>query len=188
MPGNAALPGPGGSTTRARWWKEGVTRVVRTVKWVDPRGGGSWTAAPWYNDKYSTAEPDWHMRGDAAGLARVDPILGAPVFAAVFANSPLVFGAFPSLHAAYAVLAAIFIGDQFPWLRFGRRVRIPTAVLGMAYAAGIWWATMYLAPHYLIDLLGGGALAVACYTAARKRIGEVRRALVQGIGAGGMEG
>ncbi|KAJ3366865.1 Aureobasidin resistance protein Aur1 [Allomyces arbusculus] len=207
MPGNAALPGPGGSTTRA-WWKEGVARVVRTVRWVDMRAGmlkayvvvfaccnlaGVMiqyllpTAAPWYNDKYGTAEPDRHMHGDAAGLSRVDAILGAPVYTTVFANSPLVFGAFPSLHAAYAVLAAIFVGDQFPWLHFGK-APFPMAVLGTAYAAGMWWATMYFAHHYLIDLLGGGALAVACYVAARKRITEVRRALVEGGETRGIDG
>ncbi|KNE66841.1 hypothetical protein AMAG_11324 [Allomyces macrogynus ATCC 38327] len=111
------------------------------------------------------------------------------VFACCNLAGVMCFGAFPSLHAAYAVLAAIFVGDQFPWLHIGK-VRIPTAVLGTVYAAGMWWATMYFAHHYLIDLLGGSALAVACYLAARKKITEVRRALVEGgeVETGGIDG
>lgn len=57
--------------------------------------------------------------------------------------------AFPSLHAAYPVLAALFL-----------RSRHPRAAWAMwAYAAIVWFAIVYTGHHYLIDAIGGGLLA-----------------------------
>jgi membrane-associated phospholipid phosphatase len=61
--------------------------------------------------------------------------------------------AFPSLHAAYPVLVALFVLE--------RRRGVALALL--AYAALIWFATMYTGHHYLIDAIGGGLLAVIAY-------------------------
>jgi membrane-associated phospholipid phosphatase len=61
--------------------------------------------------------------------------------------------AFPSLHAAYPVLAALFLWS------YSKR-----AALGMLlYAGVVWFAIMYLGHHRAIDGIGGIVLAVATY-------------------------
>jgi len=65
--------------------------------------------------------------------------------------------AFPSLHAAYPVLAFLFLRERWPrwsWLM-------------LAYAAVVWFAIMYLGHHYLVDALGGLLYAVVAYTVVR---------------------
>ncbi|KAG0072598.1 Aureobasidin resistance protein Aur1 [Linnemannia elongata] len=94
------------------------------------------------------------MPGDPGGLARVDDILGVEMYKTTFTASPLVFGAFPSLHSADAWQLAFFLVYIF-----GPRA-IPFAVL---YVFWIWWATMYLGHHYVVDLVGGGAYAVVAF-------------------------
>lgn len=94
------------------------------------------------------------MPGDPGGLARVDDILGLSMYKTTFTASPLVFGAFPSLHSACAWQIAFFLV-----FTFGPRA-IPFV---MAYVFWIWWATMYLGHHYVVDLVGGGAYAVVAF-------------------------
>jgi membrane-associated phospholipid phosphatase len=60
------------------------------------------------------------------------------------------FAAFPSLHAAYATLFAVFA-----W-RLNRKV----GVVAIAVAVGVYFSTLYLGQHYLIDLIGGAAYAL----------------------------
>lgn len=61
--------------------------------------------------------------------------------------------AFPSMHAAYPVLAFLFLAERsraaaFAWL----------PAVGL-----IWFATVYLGHHYVVDLLGGAAYALVAY-------------------------
>ncbi len=61
--------------------------------------------------------------------------------------------AFPSLHAAYPILAYLFLREYWPrwsWLM-------------LVYAGVVWFAIMYLGHHYLVDALGGLLYAVAAY-------------------------
>jgi membrane-associated phospholipid phosphatase len=55
------------------------------------------------------------------------------------------FAAFPSLHAAYAVLFAIYA------LRLNRIL----GLVVLAIACGVFFSTIYLGQHYMIDLIGG---------------------------------
>jgi membrane-associated phospholipid phosphatase len=79
--------------------------------------------------------------------------------------------AFPSLHAAYPILAFLFLRDHWP----------RAAWLMLVYAAAVWFSVMFLGHHYLVDALGGLAYAVAAYLVVRSavsgRIGEWWRAL-----------
>jgi membrane-associated phospholipid phosphatase len=61
--------------------------------------------------------------------------------------------AMPSLHAAYAVFVAAYV----VWL-WGRR-----ASPVLALPIGVGFATVYLGHHYVIDLVAGGGLALACF-------------------------
>jgi membrane-associated phospholipid phosphatase len=61
--------------------------------------------------------------------------------------------AFPSLHAAYPILAFLFLRRFWP----------RASLLMLGYSAVVWFAIMYLGHHYLVDALGGLVYAVAAY-------------------------
>ncbi|KAF9358744.1 Aureobasidin resistance protein Aur1 [Mortierella sp. AD094] len=112
-------------------------------------------APPWYETNYGAFEPaTYSMPGSPGGLARVDDILGLDMYKSTFTASPLVFGAFPSLHSACAWQLAFFLV-----FIFGPR-SIPFVV---GYVFWIWWATMYLGHHYVVDLVGGAGYAVVAF-------------------------
>ncbi|KAF9933127.1 Aureobasidin resistance protein Aur1 [Linnemannia zychae] len=112
-------------------------------------------APPWYETNYGSFEPaTYSMPGSPGGLARVDDILGTNMYKSTFTASPLVFGAFPSLHSACAWQLAFFLVYIF-----GPR-SIPFVV---GYVFWIWWATMYLGHHYVVDLVGGAGYAVVAF-------------------------
>lgn len=112
---------------------------------------------PWYENMYGLAPANYGMQGSPAGLARIDLLFGIDMYTTNFtSNSPLVFGAFPSLHAGNAVLCALFMSHCFPKLR-------PVFI---GYTVWLWWATMYLSHHYAVDLVGGSIIsAIAFYIA-----------------------
>ncbi|RDW73897.1 PAP2-domain-containing protein [Coleophoma crateriformis] len=112
---------------------------------------------PWYENMYGLAPANYSMEGSPAGLARIDKLFGLDMYTTNFTASPLVFGAFPSLHSGNAVLEALFMSHCFPKLR----------PLVIAYAMWMWWATMYLSHHYAVDLVGGGILAAIVFYVAK---------------------
>ena len=112
-------------------------------------------APPWYSAPDVTGgAPVLAAAADPAALARVDELLGIHYFARFYARSEYVFGAMPSLHVAYAVLAA-----RVTW-PLGGRLRVATLV----FAALIAYGAMYLRHHYLLDVLAGGLLGLAVAT------------------------
>ncbi|PBP15540.1 PAP2-domain-containing protein, partial [Diplocarpon rosae] len=58
---------------------------------------------PWYENMYGLAPANYSMEGSPAGLARIDKLLGVDMYTTNFTASPLVFGAFPSLHSGNAM-------------------------------------------------------------------------------------
>ena len=77
---------------------------------------------------------------------------GTALFALTFGEiSPDPVAAFPSLHAAYPFLAYLFL----------RRVGGPVARAMLAYTGAAWFSIVYLGDHYVVDVLGGIAYAVA---------------------------
>ena len=93
------------------------------------------------------------MQGSPGGLARIDAIFHTTTYTAGFSSAPVVFGAFPSLHAGDATMAALFVSHFWPWLR-------PYA---WGYCGVLYWATMYLTHHYLIDVVVGACMATAFF-------------------------
>ncbi len=69
--------------------------------------------------------------------------------------NPNQYAAFPSLHASYPVLAAVYAWSRYRLL----------AVALMFWSAGVWFAIVYLGEHYVVDALFG-LLYVAVATAA----------------------
>ncbi len=61
--------------------------------------------------------------------------------------------AFPSLHAAYPIVAALVLRERWPRL----------GMLMAAYAAVVWVAIVYLGHHYVVDAIGGAVYAAASY-------------------------
>ena len=110
-------------------------------------------AAPWYEVIYGLTPATYDVPGSPGGLARIDALFGGNGYQTAFSNSPLVFGAFPSLHAGWATLGALFI-THF-WDGTPRYV--------WTYVGVLYWSTMYLTHHYLIDVVGGACLATAFF-------------------------
>jgi len=100
---------------------------------------------PWYENKYGLAPANYSIPGSPAGLARLDHLFGIDLYTSKFTASPMVFGAFPSLHAGSATIEALFMSHVFPQYR----------MLFFLYTLWLWWATMYLSHHYAVDLVGG---------------------------------
>jgi len=110
-------------------------------------------SAPWYELIYGLTPATYAVRGSPGGLARIDAIFHSSGYKLAFNNSPLVFGAFPSLHAGWATLEALFISHFFP----------DKAQYIWGYASVLYWSTMYLTHHYLIDVVGGACLATVFF-------------------------
>ncbi|KII84796.1 hypothetical protein PLICRDRAFT_45603 [Plicaturopsis crispa FD-325 SS-3] len=110
-------------------------------------------AAPWYELIYGLTPANYSMPGSAGGLARIDALFHSHGYHTAFSNSPVVFGAFPSLHAGSATMEALFVSHFFPQMT--RYV--------YAYAGVLYWATMYLTHHYLVDVVAGACLSVAVF-------------------------
>lgn len=113
-------------------------------------------APPWFIHMYGPdADANYDMPGYAAGLTRIDVTLGTHMHSKGFHKSPIVFGAFPSLHSAMAVQVFLFI---FYFARF-RILR----VLALMFVYVQWWGTIYLDHHFKIDLIAGCAYALISF-------------------------
>ncbi|KAI1139372.1 PAP2-domain-containing protein [Hypoxylon sp. FL0543] len=113
---------------------------------------------PWYERLHGLEPAKYGMQGSPAGLARIDALFGVDMYTTSFTTAPVPFGAFPSLHAADAILEALFISYCFPKLKG----------LCIFYVCWICWATMYLNHHYAVDLLGGGIIAYSIFFVVKK--------------------
>lgn len=110
-------------------------------------------APPWYKNLYGLEPANYSMSGSPGGLGRIDAILGFDMYTTAFSNSPIIFGAFPSLHSACTVMDVLFLCWLFPKYR----------VVWWGWATWLWWSTMYLTHHYFIDLIGGAILTLLVF-------------------------
>jgi PAP2 superfamily len=85
----------------------------------------------------------------------------------IYDINPNQVAAFPSLHAAFP-----FLGFLFARRAFGR-----IAWILMAYSVCVWLSIVYLADHYVVDILGGLAYAGAAYWAVIHAPAWFRRAI-----------
>jgi hypothetical protein len=84
---------------------------------------------------------------------------------AIYDINPNAVAAFPSLHAGYPFLAFLFARRAF-----GR-----AGWVMLAYAACVWLAVVYLADHYVVDVIGGLIYASVAYLAIVRAPGWFRR-------------
>lgn len=132
-------------------------------------------APPWYELREGLTPANYAMRGSPAGLARIDAIFGGFGYTMAFSSAPVVFGAFPSLHAATATCEALFLSYFFPIRMKIFNWRFDARILYWTYCFWLYWSTMYLMHHYLIDLVAGGCLATLSFYFFRTE--EVRDAM-----------
>ena len=71
----------------------------------------------------------------------------------IYNINPNQVAAFPSLHAGYPFLAFLFTRRAFGRIGW----------LLIAYSVCVWFSIVYLADHYVVDILGGLAYAAAAY-------------------------
>jgi membrane-associated phospholipid phosphatase len=74
---------------------------------------------------------------------------------AFYSINPNEVAAFPSLHAGYPFLAFLFARRSFGRIGW----------LMLAYSVAVWFSIVYLADHYVVDIIGGVAYAAAPYWA-----------------------
>jgi membrane-associated phospholipid phosphatase len=142
----------------------GVTAVA-TWRWRRPQFGRYVTAMAIVSFSalatfviFPTAPP-WFAGVARNLLASGNPLAGSGAVA--WLNNAILsdqFAAFPSLHAAYALLFGYFM------IRMDRRL----AIVALPVMLGILFSTIYLGQHYLIDLIGGGAYAFASCMVSEK--------------------
>jgi hypothetical protein len=83
----------------------------------------------------------------------------------IYDINPNQVAAFPSLHAGYPFLAFLFARRTF-----GR-----VGWLMIAYSVCVWFSIVYLADHYVVDILAGLAYAAVAYWAVIHAPGWFRR-------------
>lgn len=107
-------------------------------------------APPWYVELYGKGTADLATPPNPARLAAVDDLLGINYFHSLYSKSANVFGALPSLHAAYPLLI---------WL-YARRVFSPLVHVPLfAYWLLVCFSAVYLRHHYVIDVALGSLYA-----------------------------
>lgn len=116
------------------------------------------TAPPWYFEKYGFAPADYSLHGDPGTLSRVDDYFQGTFYFNTFSRSPLVFGAFPSLHVGWPAMLALFF-------TYAHDINVSMWFKRMVYCYFAWvcFAVVYLQHHYVIDVLGGAAYALIIY-------------------------
>jgi len=104
-------------------------------------------APPWYVAAHGMGPAQMNVAPSAAGATRFDQLLGTHVFEDAYSHSIEVFGAIPSLHVAYPLMAAIFAWrmKELRWARW------PATV----YAPLMCFSAVYLQHHYVIDVIVG---------------------------------
>jgi len=115
------------------------------------------TAPPWYLDKFGSKPASYDIKGDPGRLKYADNVLQFSLFEDLYGNSPIVFGSFPSLHAAWPFLiAAYFSHIRYEETGGGNRWKFSLGFFTRwGYVLWVWWAAIYLKHHYLVDLAGG---------------------------------
>jgi membrane-associated phospholipid phosphatase len=109
---------------------------------------------------YPTAPP-WFGVGATRILIQLDHNLGMPFYRTIsdyIQSDP--FAAFPSLHAMY------------PWLisLYALKIKKTKALPVLLFPIGVWFSTVYLGEHYVVDLIGGVIYGTCAFFLADKLI------------------
>jgi len=142
-------------------------RMMWAFFWVNVIGYSTYywypAAPPWYVSIYGLGPANMAALPNPAGTIRFDEMLGTHFFTAFYGKSADVFGAVPSLHIAYPLIAALYA-----WQMGAMQVFTTVFFLLMCFSA------VYLNHHYVLDVLWGSVYAtltwvVVDWFADRKR-------------------
>ena len=114
-------------------------------------------APPWYVLQYGPGPANLAALPSPAGTARFDAFFGIHYFANFYSRNPNVFGAMPSLHAAYPLMMVLVL-----WHR-GVAWRVGTIVFALLVA----FSAIYLTHHYILDVLAGSVAAIVAFVVVR---------------------
>ena len=132
-------------------WAVAVAYLLSIALWMTVPA-----APPWYVRTHGCSI-DTSVLGSAAGLLRVDQLLGIHYFADFYAHSPAVFAAFPSMHCAFPVIGMLVGWSGASW------VSRPVHVL---YSAAMFCASIYLDHHWIVDgVVAWMVAAIGAYSA-----------------------
>lgn len=131
-------------------------------------------APPWYVAARGLGPAQMNIEPSPGAAHRFDALLGTHIFTNVYSQSVEVFGAIPSLHVAYPLMAAVlaFQTRELRWARW------PAAF----FAVLICFSAVYLQHHYVIDVLiglGYAAIVVAAVPAWERRHAATARCRCQ---------
>ncbi len=114
-------------------------------------------APPWYVTQYGLGPARMDVRPAAAAAQRFDALLGTHFFDQMYGRGVDVFGAYPSLHVAYPLMAVV-LSFRVAELRWARGPAIAFFLL-MCLSA------VYLQHHYVVDVVLGVAYALVALAA-----------------------
>jgi hypothetical protein len=106
-------------------------------------------APPWYVRAHG-CQVDMNALPSAAGLLRVDQLLGVHYYQGLYARAAWVFGAMPSMHCAYPMLGLLTAWRAASW---------KTKPIHVLYAVTMFVGSNYLDHHWLWDGIAGVMLA-----------------------------
>jgi inositol phosphorylceramide synthase catalytic subunit len=109
-------------------------------------------APPWYVAQYGLGPARMDIHPAAAATSRFDLLLGTHFFAEMYGRGVDVYGAFPSLHVAYPLIA-VWVAFHLRELRW---LRAPAVLFFLLMCL----SAVYLQHHYVIDVLLGIVYAV----------------------------
>jgi membrane-associated phospholipid phosphatase len=121
--------------------------------WVNMVGYSTyyWFAAapPWYVAKYGLGPARMDVQASSAGCVRFDQLLGTHFFGEMYGRAADVFGAIPSLHVAYPLIATYYA------FRFGG-----IRVFAVCFYLLMCFSAVYLNHHYVLDIMWGSTYAI----------------------------
>lgn len=142
-----------GQTQNAAEFRLQASRMMWAFFWVNMLGYSTyyWYAAapPWYVDMYGFGPAVLNAPAEAAGAARFDELIGLGIFKGFYSKSANIFGAIPSLHIVYPMVAAYFALR----LKSLRLIAVINFVL-------VCFSAIYLNHHYILDVLWGAVYGI----------------------------
>ncbi len=128
-------------------------RIMWGFLWVNLLGYSTYywypAAPPWYVTLYGLGPVNMDAKPNPAGCIRFDELLGTHFFTGMYGKSADIFGAIPSLHIAYPLLAVLF-AFQFGALR----------KFSIFFYLIMCFSAVYLNHHYILDIIWGSAYAI----------------------------
>ena len=140
------------------WIRERRHTPMWSFFWVNMLGYSTYywypAAPPWYVALKGLGKADLSTPANQAGCLRFDQLLGTHFFSEFYGRSADVFGAIPSLHVAYPLLAVMYAFRFGTWRRFS-----------VGFYILMCFSAVYLNHHYVLDVIWGSAYAVIIFFA-----------------------